>query len=127
MTREPQGDRAATLGEELRQVRALHCLTLRQVEEVTGISNAYLSQLETGKIAQPSPNYLYKLAEVYRLPYDLLMEKAGYITRSSQSGEQPRRTLAGTALAFLDNVTEDEAAELAAYLAYLRWKSGKTP
>ncbi len=58
-------------------VRASHRLTLRQVEEVTGISNAYLSQLETGKIAQPSPNYLYKLAEVYRLPYDLLMEKVG--------------------------------------------------
>ncbi len=127
MTREPQGDRAATLGEELRQVRALHRLTLRQVEEVTGISNAYLSQLETGKIAQPSPNYLYKLAEVYRLPYDLLMEKAGYIARLSQENEQrPRHTLAGTTLAFLDDMTGDEAAELAAYLAYLRWKSGKT-
>jgi transcriptional regulator with XRE-family HTH domain len=94
---------------------------------VTGISNAYLSQLETGKIAQPSPNYLYKLAEVYRLPYDLLMEKAGYIARAPQEGEQqPRRTLAGTALPFLTEVSEEEAAELAAYLAYLRWKSGKT-
>jgi cytochrome c553 len=73
-------------------------------------------------------NYLYKLAEVYRVPYDLLMKKAGYIVRSSQENEQrPRRTLAGTTLAFLDDVTEDEAAELAAYLAYLRWKSRKTP
>jgi len=116
----------SSLGEELRQVRALHRLTLRQVEEVTGISNAYLSQLETGKIAQPSPNYLYKLAEVYQVPYDLLMEKAGYIVRSPQEGELPRRTLAGTKLAFLDDVTEEEAAELAAYLAYLRWKGGRT-
>jgi len=127
MNKEPKGGQSGVLGEELRQVRALHRLTLRQVEEVTGISNAYLSQLETGKIAQPSPNYLYKLAEVYRLPYDLLMEKAGYIARSLQRDEQrPRRTLAGTALAFLEDVTEEEAAELAAYLAYVRWKSGKT-
>jgi len=122
----PKGGQAATLGEELRQVRALHRLTLRQVEEVTGISNAYLSQLETGKIAQPSPNYLYKLAEVYQIPYDLLMEKAGYIARSSQGSGQPRQTVAGTALAFLADITDEEAAELAAYLAYLRWKSGKS-
>ncbi len=128
MTREPRGDQAVTLGEELRQIRALHRLTLRQVEEITGISNAYLSQLETGKIAQPSPNYLYKLAEVYRIPYDLLMEKAGYIARSRQDDDpQPRRTLAGAAVAFLADITDDEAAELAHYLAYLRWKSGKTP
>jgi len=127
MSQEPTGDQTATLGEELRQVRALHRLSLRQVEEVTGISNAYLSQLETGKVAQPSPNYLYKLAEVYRIPYDLLMEKAGYIARSTPDDQPERKkSLAGTALAFLDNVTEDEAAELAAYLAYLRWKSGKT-
>jgi transcriptional regulator with XRE-family HTH domain len=127
MSQGRQGDQTKALGEELRQVRVLHRLTLRQVEEVTGVSNAYLSQLETGKIAQPSPNYLYKLAEVYRLPYDLLMEKAGYIARSPQGDEQrPTRTLAGTVLAFLEDVTEEEAAELATYLAYLRWKSGKT-
>ncbi len=55
------------------------------------------------------------------------MEKAGYIARPTP-GDQPerKRSLAGTALAFLDNVTEEEAAELAAYLAYLRWRSGKT-
>jgi transcriptional regulator with XRE-family HTH domain len=127
MSKEPKDGQTGGLGEEFRQVRVLHRLTLRQVEEVTGISNAYLSQLETGKIAQPSPNYLYKLAEVYWLPYDLLMEKAGYIARSPQGDEQrPGRTLSGTTLAFLDDVTEEEAAELAAYLAYLRWKSGKT-
>jgi transcriptional regulator with XRE-family HTH domain len=127
MSQGRQGDQTKALGEELRLVRALHHLTLRQVEEATGISNAYLSQLETGKIAQPSPNYLYKLAEVYRLPYDLLMEKAGYIARSLQRDEQrPTRTLAGTTLAFLEDVTEEEAAEPTAYLAYLRWKSGKT-
>jgi len=39
-------------------------MTLRQVEDKTGISNAYLSQLETGKIKNPS----YRVVEVlYRL------------------------------------------------------------
>lgn len=41
-------------------------LTLRQVEESTGISNAYLSQLENGKIKSPSYNTIRKLVSFYR-------------------------------------------------------------
>ena len=108
-----------TLGEELRRIRELHKLTLRAVEGLTGISNAYLSQLETGKIEKPSPNYLYKLAEVYNIPYDLLMERAGYIIRHPQ-GVPKKRSLTGAALSNLDNLTPEEAEKVAEYLAFLR-------
>lgn len=47
-----------------REMRKAKGLTLREVEETTGISNAYLSQLETGKIK--SPGY-----ETVKLLYDL--------------------------------------------------------
>jgi transcriptional regulator with XRE-family HTH domain len=40
-------------------------LTLRKVEEITGISNAYLSQLETGKIKQPSYTTVVTLIMLY--------------------------------------------------------------
>jgi transcriptional regulator with XRE-family HTH domain len=40
-------------------------LTLRKVEEITGISNAYLSQLETGKIKQPSYTTVVTLLMLY--------------------------------------------------------------
>ena len=40
-------------------------LTLRKVEELTGISNPYLSQLETGKIASPSYNTVRTLVMLY--------------------------------------------------------------
>ena len=40
-------------------------LTLRQVEEMTGISNPYLSQLETGKIVSPSYNIVRTLVMLY--------------------------------------------------------------
>ncbi len=40
-------------------------MTLRNVEEATGISNAYLSQLETGKIKKPSFEVVSKLYYLY--------------------------------------------------------------
>lgn len=40
-------------------------LTLREVESMTGISNAYLSQLENGKIKKPSFDVVQKLNNVY--------------------------------------------------------------
>ena len=113
-----------TLGDELRRIRELHKLTLRAVENLTGISNAYLSQLETGKVEKPSPNYLYKLAEVYNVPYDLLMEKAGYLVRHQQDASK-KRSLAGAALATIEDLTPEEEEELMNYLTYLRSKAKK--
>lgn len=120
----PQEERPTTLGDELRSIRETRGLTLRAVEKLTGISNAYLSQLETGKIEKPSPNYLHKLAEAYNIPYDLLMEKAGYISRSE---ERPRQqNLMGAALATAEDITSEEAAELMKYLAFLRSKNKRS-
>lgn len=48
-----------------RQLRRERKLTLRQVEEMTGISNAYLSQIETGKIKKPSFEVVQKLNNFY--------------------------------------------------------------
>ena len=39
--------------------------TLRDVEEKTGISNSYLSQLETGKVSKPSFEVVVKLCNLY--------------------------------------------------------------
>lgn len=48
-----------------KEIRLTNKLTLRQVEEATGISNAYLSQLENGKIANPSYNTVRTLLRLY--------------------------------------------------------------
>src|ERR1043166_9811260 len=69
---------AKKLGNYLRAGREGKGLTLRAVEEATGISNAYLSQVEGGKIKNPSPVDLRKLCELYDLEYALAMEYAGY-------------------------------------------------
>src|SRR6201988_1911506 len=77
----------AELGTLLADLRTAKGLSLREVEEATGkaVSNAYLSQLENGKIRKPSPTVLHSLAGVYGLPYEVLMEKAGYLLPSNGS------------------------------------------
>ena len=106
------------LGALLADLRTAKGLSLRQVEEATGnaVSNAYLSQLEHGKIRKPSPHVLHSLAGVYAVPYEALMEKAGYLLPSEDGGGR-RKRLAAFAI---DDLTAEEEEELLKYLAFLR-------
>ena len=106
------------LGVVLADLRKAKGLSLREVEEATGhaVSNAYLSQLENGKIQKPSPNVLHSLSGVYAVPYEVLMEKAGYLL--PRDGDEGRRRRL-TAFA-IDDLTAEEEEELLKYLAFLR-------
>jgi transcriptional regulator with XRE-family HTH domain len=107
-----------TLGQELRQIREMRRLSQRDIETATGISNAYLSQLENDKIKKPSPFFLHKLASLFGIEYEFLMQKAGYVSqRAEQSGA---KTLVGAALFAEKELSEDEERELAKYLSFLR-------
>ncbi len=110
---------ANDLGSLLADLRVAKGLSLRQVEEATdrAVSNAYLSQLEKGKIQKPSPNVLHSLAAVYAVPYESLMEKAGYLLPPDGSKGGRRRRLAAFAI---DDLTAEEEEELLKYLAFLR-------
>jgi len=107
------------LGGLLADLRVAKGLSLRQVEEATdqAVSNAYLSQLEKGKIRKPSPNVLHALAAVYAVPYEALMEKAGYLLPSDGKASARRKRLAAFAI---DDLTAEEEEELLKYLAFLR-------
>jgi hypothetical protein len=59
---------------------------------------------------------LYSLAEVYAVPYEALMEKAGYLM-PSDNGSARRKRLAVFAI---DDLTAEEEEELLKYLAFLR-------
>ncbi|MEK6701962.1 MAG: helix-turn-helix domain-containing protein [Planctomycetota bacterium] len=123
VTNKPTGQ---TLGEYLANVRTSKQLSLREVEEAAGgiVSNAYLSQLEHGRINKPSPNILHSLAQVYGVPYETLMEKAGYIAASTSDQTASRRH--GRVATFAkDNLTNEEEEALLEYLAFLRSKKGK--
>jgi transcriptional regulator with XRE-family HTH domain len=105
------------LGGYLKSLRDAKGLSLREVEEKAGVSNAFLSQLESGKVKQPSPVILYKLAELYAVPYALLLERAGHPVPEASA---PSSHSGGPVFHRLGGVTEEEEEALLAYLAFLR-------
>jgi len=109
-------------GDFLKAARKAKGLTLREVEETTGISNAYLSQLESGKVKQPSPINLNKLGRAYDIPYEVLMEKAGYPVPKAQFFNSLPNNMTASRLGHL---TDDEEQELLEYLSFLRSRRGK--
>ena len=54
------------MSDDFKGMRLKRGMTLREVQKATGISNSYLSQLETGKIKNPSYGVVLKLNTLYR-------------------------------------------------------------
>lgn len=107
---------AEKLGDYLKKLREQKHQTLRQIEEETGIQNAYLSQLENGKIANPSPKYLHKLASAYRVPYATLLEMAGYPVVD----ESNNLSIMSRVAKELNTLSGEEENKLLEYLRFLR-------
>lgn len=103
-----------SLGPYLKGARLKRNMTLREVEEATGkeVSNAYLSQLESGKITKPSVHALYALSNSLGVPYESLMERAGYIVPTPQKKKEGTYSI--------DNLTAEEEQELLEYLNFMR-------
>jgi HTH-type transcriptional regulator, competence development regulator len=108
----------ALLPKLLKQARVTASLSLRAVEKSTGISNAYLSQLENGKTANPSPPVLAKLARAYSIPYADLMAAAGYLdtTLDTTSEPPPARRIA----MLTNDLNADEQDQVEAFITYIR-------
>src|SRR3954466_5467584 len=69
MTESP---RYGSFGEYLRAQRQLAQLSLRQLADLTKVSNPYLSQLERG-LHQPSVAVLKSLAQALNVSFDILL------------------------------------------------------
>lgn len=54
--------------------RAAKNLTLREVEEKSGVSNAMISQIETGQIKNPGFRMVVRIAKALKIPLKKLAE-----------------------------------------------------
>jgi transcriptional regulator with XRE-family HTH domain len=121
--RSPIRGNTLKLQELLTEARRAKGVSLREVERATGVSNAYLSQMETGAVAEPSPRKLQALAEYYGVSYGALMNSCGYAV--SPKGGEPSISSAG-AVFMGEKLTGTESAALAAFLHELRRRSPRS-
>lgn len=113
------------LGQYLWDLRQAKKLTLRQVEEACdGVSNAYLSQLETGQNRKPSPHVLHQVSDVYGGSFEKMMELAGHITPAQAGASKSKRSTRLPTFA-REDLTQEEEEELLKYLAFVRMRKGK--
>lgn len=109
----------STLGEILKASRLKRNKKLREVEELTGISNAYLSQLENDKIKSPSANTLYKLASVYEIEIDELFFAAGIIeTKRQKTSDDFIEKFAFHS----EGLTEQDQDDVINFIKYIKFK-----
>jgi transcriptional regulator with XRE-family HTH domain len=76
------------LGPYIRAQRQLADLSLRQLAEMTQVSNAYLSQVERG-LHQPSLKVLRAIAEALNLSGETLLTQAGLIDAAASASPRP--------------------------------------
>src|SRR5664279_519386 len=74
------------LGEYLREQRQSAQLSLRQLSEVAGISNPYISQIERG-LKKPSAEILQALAKALRISAESLYVRAGFLEERTDLAE----------------------------------------
>lgn len=63
------------LSENLKLLRRVKGVTLRDVERATMISNSYLSQIETGKNINPTLSVLTSLSKYFKVTIEELTDK----------------------------------------------------
>ena len=77
-----QSDRGEEhIGQTLKRLRGE--TSIRAVQRLTGVSNAYLSQIEKGT-RHPGPRLLRRLAALYGVSVHDLLRKAGYLDREDE-------------------------------------------
>lgn len=109
MSRNPLHDLAG-LGDYLREQRLSHRLSLRQLSELAGISNPYLSQIERG-LKRPSAEILQQLAKGLEVSAESLYVKAGILDEHPAAESSPTTTVRD-AIAADPNLTDRQRATL---------------
>jgi transcriptional regulator with XRE-family HTH domain len=73
------------LGRLVKRARGIRRLSLRALDELTGVSYGWLSRLERGQMIAPAPSKLTKVAEALSIP----PERIDRITRGRISRDLP--------------------------------------
>jgi transcriptional regulator with XRE-family HTH domain len=103
--------RQRALGEYIRLQRQLADLSLRQLAQMTQVSNAYLSQIERG-LHQPSLRVLSSIADALDLSADTLLTQAGLRDAGAHADKAADRTDTEAAILSDPDLTPEERETL---------------
>ncbi|HEV2452487.1 MAG TPA: helix-turn-helix transcriptional regulator [Streptosporangiaceae bacterium] len=109
---EPWNAQLEALGAFIRSQRRLAGLSLRQMAELTSLSNPYLSQVERG-LHQPSVRVLKLISEALNISAEALLEQAGLFESQNRGGAAPAEQVE-TAIRGEQRLTEEQKAALLA-------------
>jgi len=82
---EGQTPHSDVLGAYIRAQRRLADLSLRQLADLSDVSNAYLSQVERG-LHQPSLKVVQSIAHALNLSSEVLLAEGGLLEKHSKAG-----------------------------------------
>jgi transcriptional regulator with XRE-family HTH domain len=125
--KDPWKAQREALGEFIRTQRRMANLSLRQLAELTHLSNPYLSQIERG-LHQPSVRVLKQISDALNLSAETLMAQAGLIDAvagsdsSAEDGDQaePKAPQTEDAIRADERLSaEQKAALIAVYRSML--------
>lgn len=107
------------LGDFIRSQRRLAKLSLRDLADLTAVSNPYLSQIERG-LHEPSIRVLRSIAEALDVSTDTLLAQAGLLPDREDQAKESGVPQTPTAIRADPALTEDQkAALLAVYRSYM--------
>ncbi len=120
---EPWDTQLQALGAFIRTQRQLANLSLRQLAEMTSLSNPYLSQVERG-LHQPSVRVLRLISDALNLSAETLLAQAGLLdgaARPDLAGTAPGAADAEAAIRSDQRLTEEQKnALITVYRSMLR-------
>lgn len=109
---------ARTVGAFLRDLRESKGESLRDVEADSGVSSGHLSLIETGRVRNPSPTILQKLAKHFGVSSEDLLVLAGYLKPKDPKARS--EALHGVALAAMKDLSEEDVAQIAELVGIMR-------
>jgi len=119
---EPWDSQMEALGAFIRSKRKLANLSLRQLAEMTRLSNPYLSQIERG-LHQPSVRVIRLISDALNISTETLLTQAGLLLHRDQDEASPEQQIPAVhaAIQAEDRLTDEQKiALIAVYQSMLR-------
>jgi transcriptional regulator with XRE-family HTH domain len=111
----PWDSQMEALGAFIRSERKLANLSLRQLAEMTRLSNPYLSQVERG-LHQPSVRVIRLISDALNISAETLLTQAGLLRHQGRDGNgaEPRSPAVPAAIQAEERLTDEQKTALIA-------------